>query len=321
MIKDYIKYLTLALLSIISIISNNIYAETNPESDPKQSTPLAPSEFQKNGKIITILESGVQDYIKNQEEEALNYGLHLNFNGEIISNPEIQFITDYSRISCNGSSLEANLPECSNIAGEYATLRPSNIFKYVNYKDQVNLSISNGVIHSLINPFPNPQLNTLLQNKNSAADSKNQKQIANLIAAQVPIMMAKNSLHGMVARRYVDPDTQSKLPSNTKPQSIMELMHDESLRRLIDPEWFTNLNKLPTNQLLMELLQLEAFKVWIEYNKFQQNERIEALLATLLSSQAGQANALSGLLDQDTKNAMKDSQEQMNKIKSALPNQ
>ena len=146
--------------------------------------------------------------------------------------------------------------------------------------------------------------------------------------------MAQNSLNGIIARRYIDPETTKLLttststyspPSNYTPTSIMQTMHDESLRRISDPAWFNTLNNLSgtapatTNQLLMELLQLEAFKLWMDYNKIQQNERLEALLAALLSAQAASSNAISGMMDQDTKNAMSSSKSQMNSIKSNLP--
>jgi hypothetical protein len=291
----------------------NIYAANE---SPSNNSKLAPSDFQKNGAIIKILESGVQDFIKVRETEDLNYGLHLiGFDGIAIDNPQTQFITDYSRTSCNQNSLQSNLQECRNaINGYYYTLiRPSNIFESLNYKQPIELNASIGVAHSLIDPFPSTKLNSLLKDKQTAINSKNE--IASLIASQVPMMMAKNSINGIIARRYVDPDTMQKLPSNYTAKSILEMMHDESTRRLTDADWFNNLNNLPVNQLLMELLQVEAFKLWMEYNKFQQNERIEALLATLLSSQAGQANAISSMVSPEDKEAMKENKAQFESMK------
>lgn len=309
-------------LTILFIVNVDASSSSSSPSTSPAIAPLAPSDFQKNGGMIPILESGVQDFVKAKETDELNYGLHLiGFDNQpITDDPKIKFITDYSRMSCNTNSSEVNLPECANQDGIYSILSPSNIFNSLNYQQANDLLISQTLVRYLLNPFPSTQLNSLLKDKATASDSKNQAEIANLIANQVPIMVAKNSLHGMLARRYVDPETTAKkLPPGSTANSIMQIMHDESIRRLTDANWFTNLNNLPTNQLLMELLQVEAFKLWMEYNKFQQNERIEALLATLISSQAGQANAISSVVDDDTKKSMKESKEQTDNIKNNLP--
>lgn len=306
------------LLTLLSIfLINHSCASADSTSTP---APLAPSEFQKNGSIIPIIEAGVQNVIKARESDELNYGLHLiGFGGISINDPKSQFITDYSRLSCNSNTTESNLPECTNSAGIYAILSPSNIFNTLTYQQPSDVLVSQTITRYLLNPFPSIELNSLLQSKSSAADPKNQDQIASLIAAQVPIMVAKNSLSGMVARRYVDPDTAQKLPQGSTPASLMQLIHDESIRRVSDSKWFPSLNDMPVNQLLIELLQLEAFKLWMEYNKFEQNERIEALLATMVSSQAQRSAALSGIVDEQTKQQLKDSKSKMDEVQSNTP--
>lgn len=309
----------LILLLHICLMSTLYISAATASSEPA-ATPLAPSDFQKNGNIIPILETGVQNVVKARESDELNYGLHLiGFGGISINDPKSQFITDYSRLSCNSSTVESNLPECANNAGIYAILSPSNIFNTLTYQQPSDVLISQTITRYLLNPFPSIQLNSLLQSKSSAADPKNQDQIASLIASQVPVMVAKNSLNGMIARRYVDPDTAQKLPQGATPASLMQLIHDESIRRVSDPKWFPNLNNLPVNQLLIELLQLEAFKLWMEYNKFEQNERIEALLATMVSSESQRASALSGMVDDKTKEQMKQSKSKMDEAQANAP--
>jgi hypothetical protein len=349
MLKDYIA--TSILLTLLTIF-NNVYADGGSSTSTSSSTgsstsagssssgatsttPLTPSVFQQNaGTVIPLIETGVQTYISTAETNNLNYGLHLiNFDGTTITtSPQVQFITDYARTSCNSNlNIEQNnIPECTfnPTTGIYTIIKPSNIFNSLNFTDPADpfLNASFGVIRSLIEPFPNTQLNTLLTNF-----SANETDIANLIAAQAPLTIAKNSLNGIMARRLnptvIDslnptptPPAQniaSQLPSSYNSFSIMQIMHDESFRRLTDPNWFSNLNNLPVSQLLMELLEVEAFKLWMEYNKFQQNERIEALLATLVSSQAGQANAMSGVLDQDTVNSMKDAKNKSKQLQNS----
>ena len=62
--------------------------------------------------------------------------------------------------------------------------------------------------------------------------------------------------------------------------------------------------------------------MWIEYNKFTQNERIEALLAALLSVQANSMQKLISTLDETTSSSKKMADDAQKKLpsSSAEPN-
>ena len=291
--KKYIIYMLAITLPGFSISS---YAADAPPADsPLVSAAFVPSDFmQKTATTISTIESSIDSFLKNKEIDDLNFGLHIiNFDSSPIQNPQQQFITDFSRIYCN-PAYESSLPECNqenknNTGRIYANLRPSNMFD-LTYSD-TDLLLAKTLVRNLVEPFPSTEINTMLANASDAKDTDKQATLANLIAPQAALMLATNSLNEIMARRQTH---------ENNPKSIMQMMHDESARRLTDPTWIKGIGKLPTDQLLMELLQVEAFKLWMEYNKFTQNERIEALLATLLSSQISTGAKMGQQLDKAT---------------------
>lgn len=287
--------LYIILSSLIILIGFNIKSFA---AVPATTTPFTPSDFQKNGAAITTLESNLQSYVTQKETEDLDFNLHLvDFSGNQIQSPQEQFFNDFTRMSCN-KKYAGNLNECGNSLVElspYAHLRSSNIFDVLTYANPAQNLIASTVARTLIEPFPDDQLNQILSDPKEANNSNNQTSIANLIASQAGVMLAQNSINKIIATRY----------SSDGEKSIMKLIHDESFRRVSDPTWTTNMTQLAIDGLLMELLQVEAFKLWVDYYKFTQNERIEALLATLLSRQITSNNKMSGQIEKSKKDNSK----------------
>lgn len=245
-------------------------------------TSFIPSEFQQSaGQSIENIETAISNFLKNKEIIDLNYGLHLvnyiNQNEEnVLPNAEQQFVKDFARMACY-STYEGNLPECNNANTKdslktYGFLRPSNIFD-IYREDPQEDALASFAVKTMIDPLPSNKLNELLSGEDINKPEVQQK-IANLIAAQAPITLAKNSLNEIIAKR-------AKLNEES---SMIKIMKDESSRRL-KSDWMENIKDSPTNHLLLELLQIEAFKLWVDYHKFLQTERLEALVATLLASQ------------------------------------
>ena len=309
------KYFLFGVFATLLGININCFADaagTPAPTDPAATaaTPFTPSDFQKNAGSIKNLESDVQSYLTDREKEAIDFGLHLvNFSGSVIqTSPQQQFINDFSRISCN-KQYESNLPECADSLQElspYAHLRPSNIFDILKYNEQ-QLNIAKTVARTIIDPFPDDQLNTILSDPQQAKDSEKQKTMANLIASQAGLTLAQNSLHEIMAKRY----------SSDQKNSVMQMIYDESFRRLIDPKWITDTAKLSTDGLLLELLQVEAFKLWVDYYRFTQNERIEALLAALVSAQISSGNKVSNKLNKGAEQGKKATQDASDAINKA----
>jgi hypothetical protein len=247
-------------------------------AQPISVPPFTPSQLQQNGAKIIDLENKVKTFITDREMPDLNFGLHLvHFRGRVLNSPQLQFIKDFGRFFCN-PQYSGNLPECnsSNNASRnatYAILKPSNIFSTNMDSDQTTMALN--VSRTIINPFPSSKFNDFLSNQEDLNNEDKQIEMASFIAKQASTMLAQNSFNQLIAKRS----------SNGTEPSLMQTIFDESNRRLTDPNWIANISRMPAEQLLMELLQIEAFRVWVEYHKFTQNERIETLLAALLSQQ------------------------------------
>ena len=63
-------------------------------------------------------------------------------------------------------------------------------------------------------------------------------------------------------------------------------MEQEATNRFENSDWHTTIDNANQEVLLKEMVKMEAFKIWMEYHKYKQNERIEALLATMISTQS-----------------------------------
>lgn len=312
------RFLLIALLlGFSSAYANDSNTTSESTASSPASSPITsftPSDFQNNGPAIIDLELDAKNYLQEKEIDDINFGLHLINYGNKIQNPQEQFLWDYSRTFCN-PDYESNIPECNKNNTKdmiYANLRPSSIFD-IQY-DKVERQLAKSIVRTLIEPFPDNQLNSILSDPQAVQNSDKQKSMANLIAPQAALMLARNSLNEMIAKRN----------GNENSKSIMQMIHDESTRRLTDPAWIKNIIKLPADQLLMELLQIEAFKLWVDYSKFAQNERIEALLATLLSNQVLSGKQISGVLEQanspETQKAISDAKKNIPTMPALIDN-
>lgn len=254
-----------------------------------------PSNFQAHfGQQIQTIEEDTNQYLEAKEIAGINFGLHIvNFQGDVITDPKIQFLKDYLRISCN-KTYEGNITDCINANNNtlYGHLRSTNIFDL--NQNQSQLYLAETVTRAIINPFPDPKLNELFNDKKSFDDSKKQQAAADLIANQAPLTLAENTFYNIIAKR-------NPLQINNQEISMMKLIHDESIRRL-SSDWIDNTKNLSLKHLILELLQIESFKIWMKYNQYTQNERIEALLAALLAIQNNNMQKLTSTLEEAIQN-------------------
>lgn len=72
-------------------------------------------------------------------------------------------------------------------------------------------------------------------------------------------------------------------PNQESGESAMSLMEREAAWRYTNPLWFQELAKTPAEGLLRENAHMQAYALMMDYNRYRQLERIEALLAGLLS--------------------------------------
>jgi len=88
--------------------------------------------------------------------------------------------------------------------------------------------------------------------------------------------VALHSLYHMYSLRKPSPDLGD--------QSPFELMENEANRRFTDPAWIASLSSTPETGVLRELAIMDSYKIYLEFQRYKQAERLEALLAAMLSN-------------------------------------
>jgi hypothetical protein len=135
-------------------------------------------------------------------------------------------------------------------------------------------------------------------NPNSQNYSNPQQSFADALTDQATISIARQPYSEMIAKRTA--------PSGGG-DSVMQMMERVAMQRHMSTAWAANLNPAisssltPTqaqtqlatqaNNMLQEIALMQAYHVWLEYERYRQTERLEALLSALViqNYKSGQA--------------------------------
>ncbi|HBO9536230.1 TPA: hypothetical protein L5E97_005751, partial [Pseudomonas aeruginosa] len=107
--------------------------------------------------------------------------------------------------------------------------------------------------------------------------------IAGQYIEQARSSVAANSLNQAVALRTPVAGLGAAAMVNKADISPMELMETLVNGRFQSPDWYTMISGFSTENLLREQNKMQAFKLWMDLQSFQQMERVEAMLATNLA--------------------------------------
>ena len=161
------------------------------------------------------------------------------------------------------------------------------------YSYMTDLTAQN-LIRNIVSPFPDPKYKNYV-NKPGFLDNGTQKEeYAKFMAGQALLGVALHSLNEMYAMRLPAgipvPESMKSKMSFELPPSMMDIMQTESSRRFEKPEFVNYLDGLvagtevtPEAKMLKEIAMMEAFRLWMDYQRFKQSERMESLLAASLS--------------------------------------
>lgn len=152
--------------------------------------------------------------------------------------------------------------------------------------------------------IPQPGFVTPPDTSSPQAAIKSNLQNAEAFTKESALSVAQYSWMNMYAMRQ---PTQT-MPNSQTQVSLMDLMEAEATGRYTDPTWYKNTALASPEAVTRELLYMEAFRNWMLYEQYRQGERIEALLATLVTSQA------------DIGAMTRNMQNQMNSVPNVAPN-
>ena len=165
-------------------------------------------------------------------------------------------------------------------------------------KDKIDLATE--IIRNIINPFPsNTALEMLEATEQEKKKPKNQAALAEVYASQARLGVARNTFNNIFFNR-LPLDTLNNNKAAVKEKfSINSIIEQQAKNRFEDSNWHESLEKADVDTKLKEITEMESFKIWLDYQKYKQNERIESLLATLV---AQQESIYQLLLQKNTKN-------------------
>ena len=93
--------------------------------------------------------------------------------------------------------------------------------------------------------------------------------------------VAANSFAYMVAMRKKQAGLGTSAGLDTADVSLKQLIRSQADGRFLSPQWYKMIATAQSeHQLLREINKQMAFQVWLDYQTFEQNERLEAVLAT-----------------------------------------
>ena len=226
------------------------------------------------GTMADFIESETNVMMLKEELSNLNWSLYSTTpGGKYEDFPEGQFYDAHKQYFCSKNSGIKGV-SCTNTSQmEHANIKISSLLNPLQY-DETQEFVAKEVIRNFSYPFPNMELRNLLAQGIKTPGDK--RKAAALMLGSAIFNVAQNSLNEMHAMR---------LPSGSEnnKSSLMNIIATESSRRFKDKNWHNAVQEASQEAMLREMLNIEAFKLWMDYYRYRQNERIEALLAILMT--------------------------------------
>ncbi|MFO1258850.1 MAG: hypothetical protein U1E78_10650 [Gammaproteobacteria bacterium] len=183
-----------------------------------------------------------------------------------------------------------------------------------------NTTVTNEEVKSLLdiltNPFPTPLNLDALKAGDETYSIEDQQFLAKRAVQQAILSVALNAFGEIAAKRVPSSsqfaDEGTELDSgdellNTDPEetgaSMIEALKSESEARFGNPQWYAELGRASTEAILRELAHMEAFRLWVEYLKYRQDEVMVSLMATMVAMNAEMAANMSTFSERMTETA------------------
>lgn len=265
------------------------------------------AEFSANGANTSAFETKLGPLVQQKSVQDLGFSIYQQgrtFPGstgaEIVSSsPDIDFVNKHAAAYCSpGITVEATGPmQCKPMSGSNIDPNDAKLVELgdVNFSILLEPTVYSGLgdltaqnlIRTITNPFPTSKYKDMVKSKTFLDDGNKKKQYAKYMANQAVLGVAMYSMNEMYGMR-VSGKSLGFTDDKQKNTSLMAIMEDEATRRYEQPDFAAFLAAATdpaTAQLavLKEIAAMEAFKLWMDYQRYKQGERIEALLAASLA--------------------------------------
>lgn len=234
-----------------------------------------------------------RSFLKNKELMDINYDLYRMTGPTIKDNaiaqgagdPHGYLVMKHDQVFCS-PHVDQNC-KLADFKDEYADIKFSILLDQDIYTEPKQIHLASEFIKNITNPFPSKiALEMLSAGNNERRAPQNQAAFAEALVQEARSAVAKHSFNNMILNRLSLSAVEGNGVMNNKNFSQLSLMEQEAKSRFEDNVWRESIEKANNDSILREMAKMEAFKIWMEYHKYKQNERIEALLATIVSEQS-----------------------------------
>ncbi len=245
-----------------------------------------------------------QEFVKNKEFSDINYDLYRitgpGMHDKVLlgEDPKGYIVNKHNEMFCfNQADKTCKVHSNSYVYGD---MRASALLNNNFYKNREEMELASEVMRNIINPFPS---NIQMEMQDASVHNKelpeNKAALAEAYVSQARLSVVRNSFNTMFQSRLPLDLLEGKEHITKKKFSRLSIMEKSAKKRFEDIKWQEYIDTASQEDLLKELVKIDALKVWMDYHKYKQNERIEALLATMVAQQVS-INQL--LIDQNAKN-------------------
>lgn len=180
------------------------------------------------------------------------------------------------------SDQDVRLGRCNRAAPkdvQNADIRADNLLARDAFGSDAQRTGAETFIRNVVNPMP-----TQMLPKGWEGTEAGRTFVAGQMVEQARNNVAAQSFAHMLASRDVQPGLGTQAGLNKPNVSRRELVRSQADGRFLSPQWYTMLAGFNDTNLLREMNKQMAFSLWMDYQALEQNERIEALLATDLAA-------------------------------------
>lgn len=239
-----------------------------------------------------------EEFTKKKEFNDINYDLYrmrsldVNDRVSLAQDPKGYFINKHNSMFCF-PQIDKTCKSSSSLY-VYGDIKTNILLEYI-YKDPEQINLASEVIRNIVNPFPSNIALEMLEASDAEKElPSNKAALAENYASQARLGIVRNSFNTMLLNRLpLDYISGSDVSSNNKTKaSKISIMDQQVNHRFANPVWQDLVEKGNNEALFKELIKMLAFNMWMEFEKYKQEERIETLLATLVAQQETTNNLL-----------------------------
>lgn len=221
-----------------------------------------------------------------QVSTAVVTGQNNAIEAELFSNPNAMspvaaMITNHFTNYCIPNlEIGSNCP--TDVLLQAGDIKVSSILSGTVY-DSARSQAAQIYLTNLFDPPGGPAITQFSTPLGAPEDPGTQAIVAQALADEAVVSVARQPFLEMIAKR---------MPSSSNGPSEMQLMEQQAIERFMSNTWRNSVTTMTAQQLAQEQVRMQAYQLWMDYQRYRQMERIEALLGVVVMQNFRQQKAL-----------------------------